>query len=103
MKDTIFAKGMFVKSHTTNNNKEIISVSINVNDVCQTLKEHYNKDANGNPWVNIKLIPRKSVSDKGLTHVPVIDTYFKKNSEQKAMENLEELANIQTKTADLPL
>ena len=103
MKDTIFAKGMFVKSHTTNNNKEIISVSINVNDVCDTLKEHYNKDSNGNPWVNIKLIPRKSVSDTGLTHVPIIDTYFKNNSEQKARSNIKELEKIQPKTADLPL
>ena len=76
------AQGMFIREHTFNSGTKVINVSINVVDFCSFAKEHMNEDTKGNKWINLKLIPNKTVGENKLSHTPILNDYVRKTGEQ---------------------
>ena len=91
------AKGMFVREHTFDSGTKILNVSINVVDFCSFAKEHMNEDTKGNKWINLKLIPNKTVGENKLSHTPILNDYIRQNAEQ-ALESL--AAEVLTPSAE---
>ena len=81
------AKGMFVREHTFSSGTKVLNVSINVADFCSFVKDNMNEDSNGSQWVNLKIIPNKTVGDNKLSHTPILNDYVRKAGEQ-ALEAL---------------
>jgi len=79
------ANGMFVKEHTFNSGTKIINLSIKANDFVQFMKSNFVEDKKGSKWVNLKLIPNKSIGENKLTHTPILND-FKPHSVQTTVE-----------------
>ena len=69
------ANGMFVKEHTFNSGTKIINLSIKANDFVQFMESNFVEDRKGSKWVNLKLIPNKSIGENKLTHTPILNDF----------------------------
>lgn len=69
------ANGMFVKEHTFNSGTKIINLSIKANDFVQFMKSNLVEDKKGSKWVNLKLIPNKTIGENKLTHTPILNDF----------------------------
>lgn len=72
--DTIYAKGLNIKSRqftVQGESREVLKVSIKVEDFKAFLDEHVNE----NGWLNLDIQERKEVSDKGATHYAKLDNW----------------------------
>ena len=72
------ANGMYVKEHTFNSGTKVINLSIKANDFVQFMKSNLHEDGKGSKWVNLKLIPNKSIGENKLSHTPILDNWFHK-------------------------
>jgi hypothetical protein len=79
------ANGMFVKEHTFNSGTKIINLSIKANDFVQFMKSNFVEDKKGSKWVNLKLIPNKTIGENKLTHTPILND-FKPQAVQNTIE-----------------
>ena len=82
------AKGMFVREYVAKSGTSIYNVAINVAEFCTFVKENYNKDANGNLWVNLKVIPNKQTKENGLTHTVILDDYYTRADAETSFKKL---------------
>tara|TARA_R100000458_G_C8263623_1_gene238901 strand:- start:937 stop:1305 length:369 start_codon:yes stop_codon:yes gene_type:complete len=90
-----YADGMFVREHITKNEKQILNVQINVERFCAFVMDNYNKDANGNLWINLKILPRKEKTDTGLSHTAILDDYYSsEDKEAKVKNTIEKLKKV---------
>ena len=79
------ANGMFVKEHTFNSGTKIINLSIKAKDFYEFMKANFVEDKKGSKWVNLKLIPNKTIGENKLTHTPILND-FKPQAEQTTIE-----------------
>ena len=93
------ANGMFVKEHTFNSGTKIINLSIKADDFVQFMKSNLVEDKKGSKWVNLKLIPNKTIGENKLTHTPILND-FKPQAVKKPAE--EYAGNTNTLIKDLP-
>ena len=93
------AQGMFVREHTFNNGTKVINLSINVVEFCSFATGNMNEDTKGNKWINLKLIPNKSVGENKLSHTPILNDYIRQNAEQ-ALVNLAKESGVITPSAE---
>lgn len=67
--EKVYVNGMFVKTQKTTFG-DIIKISIKVEDVVKFLNDNSN-----NGWVDIDLLQKKQVDDKGRTHTAVLNNW----------------------------
>lgn len=79
------ANGMFVKEHTFNSGTKIINLSIKAKDFVEFMKSNFVEDKKGSKWVNLKLIPNKTIGENKLTHTPILND-FKPQAVQTTIE-----------------
>ena len=99
------AKGMFVKEHTFKTGTKILNVSINVADFCEFAENNMNTDTKGTKWINLKFIPRKEITEKGISHTVILNDFAPKNADEalellasKVAVSAEERAIVETPT-----
>jgi len=93
------ANGMFVKEHTFNTGTKIINLSIKAQDFYEFMKANFVEDKKGSKWVNLKLIPNKTISENKLTHTPILNDFKPQALEVPAAEYA---GNTKTLIKDLP-
>ena len=84
--NSTLVKGVFIKEFVSKKGTSIFNVAFNTIEFMNFLKENHNKDKNGKLWTNIKFVPNKKVSDTGLSHTALLDTYYFANAEEAAEE-----------------
>ena len=95
---TTLARGMFVREYVAKSGTSIYNVAINVADFCTFVKENYNKDTNGNLWVNLKVIPNSKTTENGLTHTAILDDYYTREDAETALNNVIDMIEKETPT-----
>lgn len=87
-KQNKLANGMFVREHTFKTGTKVINLSIKAADFYQFMKNNITPaDRQGHTWLNLKLIPNKTIGDNKLSHTPILNEYIPNNAD-KAMNNL---------------
>jgi hypothetical protein len=86
-KEKVFVNGIFVKSTATAYG-DILKLSIKTDDLVEFFKQHQN-----NGWVNIDLLKKREVDEKGRTHTAVLNTW----NANKGVDT-----NSQSSSSDLP-
>lgn len=86
--EKVYANGIFFKTLDTEYGA-ILKASISVNDFVEFLKENQDEG-----WVNIDILERREVSDKGHTHYSVLNQWKPdaKKSTSKSRSKKEEVA-----------
>ena len=69
------ANGMFIKEHTFKSGTTIYNVQIKCADFFQMMKDNAKGDRKGDKWLNLKLIPNKSIGENKLTHTPILNDF----------------------------
>lgn len=77
-KQKTYVNGMFIKTQQTNFGP-IIKISCKADDVINFLKQHSN-----NGWVDIDLLQKKEVDEKGRTHTAVLNDWKPSKDSVKA-------------------
>ena len=93
------ANGMFIKEHTFKLGTTIYNVQIKCTDFIQMMKDNAKGDRKGGQWLNLKLIPNKTIGENKLTHTPILND-FKPQAVKKPAE--EYAGNTNTLIKDLP-
>jgi hypothetical protein len=50
-------------------------LSIKAQDFYEFMKANFVEDKKGSKWVNLKLIPNKSIGENKLTHTPILNDF----------------------------
>lgn len=64
-----YVNGIFIKTQSTAYG-DILKLSIKTDDLIEFFKQHQN-----NGWVNIDLLKKREVDEKGRTHTAVLNTW----------------------------
>ena len=93
-KQKVYVNGMFVKTQQTNYGP-IIKISCKVEDVIKFLQ-----DNQSNGWVDIDLLQKREVDEKGRTHTAVLNDW--KPTGQKPAQAAPQLTAVPAGNDDLP-